>query len=97
MMCCAVCNGHGYRTVPRDEVAKRGDCPPRVLELQDAFYACRTCDKLCAAPPRPALHASLASHAYHSSPERSGDRCASQLLGRAQELQCIRPLHGSVR
>lgn len=46
MMRCAVCNGHGYRPVSRGEAAARGDCPPRVLELQDEFFACKSCDKL---------------------------------------------------
>ncbi len=45
-MRCAVCNGHGYRRVEPAEAASRSDCPPRVLELLDQFFACKSCDKL---------------------------------------------------
>ncbi|KAL1526058.1 hypothetical protein AB1Y20_020879 [Prymnesium parvum] len=46
MMRCAVCNGRGYHSISKEEAANRGDCPPKVLAMQDNFYACKKCDKL---------------------------------------------------
>ena len=46
MMRCSVCNGRGYIKCSKEEAAKRDDCPPKVLESIDDFYACRSCGKL---------------------------------------------------
>jgi len=46
MMRCSVCNGRGYVKLSKAEVAGRDDCPPKVLEAIDEFYACRSCGKL---------------------------------------------------
>ena len=46
MMRCAVCNGRGYHSLTREEVEKRGDCPPKVLAAVTEFFACRSCAKL---------------------------------------------------
>ena len=46
MMRCSVCNGHGYVLLSRAEAARRADCPPKVLESVNEFYACRACGKL---------------------------------------------------
>jgi hypothetical protein len=46
MMRCSVCNGRGYIKLTKAQVATRNDCPPKVFEAIDEFYACRSCDKL---------------------------------------------------
>lgn len=46
MMRCSVCNGRGYLRVSRDEAILREDCPPKVAEAVEEFYACRSCGKL---------------------------------------------------
>ena len=46
MMRCSVCNGRGYIKLTKVQVATRNDCPPKVFEAIDEFYACRSCDKL---------------------------------------------------
>ena len=46
MMRCSVCNGRGYTKLTKAQVATRNDCPPKVFEAIDEFYACRSCDKL---------------------------------------------------